>query len=194
MKKIETIVEYQQLASRTCPDLDTPELNLLHMNLGISTEIGEFLDAMKKNIAYNKPLDVVNLSEELADMSWYIANKSRIFYKKSWTEELEEKSYEVLLGEVKEYLDSISGIDINTKVAIILTSIIQPMTDDFTKETFNGVRDMAILSYVADIFEIDFFQSLTNNINKLKVRYPEKFNEKDALERNLEEERKQLEK
>jgi len=35
---------------------------------------------------------------------------------------------------------------------------------------------------------------MENNINKLRVRYPEKFTEENALNRNLELERKVLEK
>lgn len=35
---------------------------------------------------------------------------------------------------------------------------------------------------------------MENNIDKLRVRFPNKFNQKDALVRNLEEERKTLEK
>ena len=47
-----------------------------------------------------------------------------------------------------------------------------------------------------DIKEIgdDIYQSLQNNIDKLKVRFPDKFSEDQALNRNLEEERKELEK
>ena len=41
---------------------------------------------------------------------------------------------------------------------------------------------------------IDYEKSLENNINKLKVRFPEKFTEENALNRNLKEERKVLEK
>ena len=39
----------------------------------------------------------------------------------------------------------------------------------------------------------NYEKSLENNINKLKVRFPEKFTEENAINRNLEEERKQLE-
>ncbi len=46
---------------------------LLHAGIGISTEAGEFLDALKKHIFYGKELDRVNLKEELGDLFWYIA-------------------------------------------------------------------------------------------------------------------------
>ena len=46
---------------------------LLHAGMGIATEAGEFLDALKKSIFYGKELDRVNLKEELGDLLWYIA-------------------------------------------------------------------------------------------------------------------------
>ena len=78
MSKIKDILEYQGLAARTCPTLVGEGADERHMNLGVITEIGEALDIFKKNLAYNKPMDLVNLGEELADMAWYIVNKCRI--------------------------------------------------------------------------------------------------------------------
>lgn len=46
---------------------------LLHAGIGLSTESGEFLDALKKHIFYGKELDKVNLVEEVGDLFWYIA-------------------------------------------------------------------------------------------------------------------------
>lgn len=46
---------------------------LLHAGFGLSTEAGEFMDALKKHIFYGKELDRVNLREELGDLFWYMA-------------------------------------------------------------------------------------------------------------------------
>lgn len=46
---------------------------LLHAGIGLSTESGEFLDALKKHIFYGKELDKVNLAEEMGDLFWYLA-------------------------------------------------------------------------------------------------------------------------
>ena len=46
---------------------------LLHAGIGLATESGEFLDALKKHIFYGKDLDTVNLSEEMGDLFWYCA-------------------------------------------------------------------------------------------------------------------------
>lgn len=46
---------------------------LLHAGIGLATEAGEFLDALKKHVFYGKDLDTVNLSEEMGDLFWYCA-------------------------------------------------------------------------------------------------------------------------
>lgn len=46
---------------------------LLHAGMGLSTEAGEFLDSLKKHVFYGKPLDKINLAEELGDLFWYCA-------------------------------------------------------------------------------------------------------------------------
>ena len=64
---------YVDKAYRTFVDLGSHALNRQHMMLGMQTEFGEIADAIKKNIAYNRPIDVVNIKEELGDVIWYIA-------------------------------------------------------------------------------------------------------------------------
>lgn len=46
---------------------------LLHAACGLATESGEFLDQVKKHVFHNKPLDEVNLKEEIGDIFWYAA-------------------------------------------------------------------------------------------------------------------------
>ena len=94
---------------------------LLHAGIGLATETGEFLDAIKKTVFYGKELDKVNLKEELGDVLWYIA------------------------------------------VAM-------------------------------DELGTDFETEMKRNIEKLEQRYPEKFTPEKAENRNLERERKILEK
>ena len=79
-----TVNEYIKQSART----DAPctvstaqtaisRLDLLHASIGICTEAGEILDALKKNIYYGRALDVVNISEEVGDVMWYIAKLCR---------------------------------------------------------------------------------------------------------------------
>jgi NTP pyrophosphatase (non-canonical NTP hydrolase) len=73
-----TLNEYQQLAFRTAAPREgegavTAGHDLMHAGLGFATESGEFLDVLKKQHAYGKPLDAVNLREEVGDLLWYCA-------------------------------------------------------------------------------------------------------------------------
>lgn len=68
--------QYLQDAQRTLSDQYHNQRihpNLMHASIGMVTEAGEFLDALKKVLFYGKPLDKVNLIEELGDMMWYVA-------------------------------------------------------------------------------------------------------------------------
>ena len=111
--------EYVKLAARTNAPLDSDDENI-HMILGMLTEVGELADVFKKNMAYNKPIDWVNVEEELGDLLWYVA----------------------------------CFCDMNT---------------------------------------LDLENIMKKNINKLRVRYPEKFTEEKAKNRDLKTERKLLE-
>jgi NTP pyrophosphatase (non-canonical NTP hydrolase) len=76
-----TTAEYQELLLTTAPgrvhdrnvkDRLDGTIDLLHAQLGISTEAGEFADAIKKFLMYGKAYDRANLIEELGDLTWYI--------------------------------------------------------------------------------------------------------------------------
>lgn len=45
----------------------------IHMLFGMITEVGELMDAFKKEMAYGKEVDWVNVKEEVGDLMWYIA-------------------------------------------------------------------------------------------------------------------------
>lgn len=114
------IKEYVEKASRTDAPLSSLKTHDLHMILGMLTEIGELADIFKKELAYEKTVDWINIKEEIGDLMWYIAN-----FCKSHNFDLEE---------------------------------------------------------ILDIC-----------INKLIARYPEKFTQENALNRNLDAERNALE-
>lgn len=69
-----TTEQYQIETARTMADLNTIFDNEMHMALGMVTEAGELADVYKKALAYNKPIDYVNLKEEVGDLLWYISN------------------------------------------------------------------------------------------------------------------------
>jgi NTP pyrophosphatase (non-canonical NTP hydrolase) len=52
---------------------DKRAVRLLHAAMGMTTESGEFVDALKKYVFYGRPLDGVNIMEEAGDLLWYVA-------------------------------------------------------------------------------------------------------------------------
>lgn len=52
--------------------LDGNKAHAIHMAIGIAGESGELLDAIKKHVIYNKPLDRDNVVEELGDLEFYM--------------------------------------------------------------------------------------------------------------------------
>ncbi len=115
--------EYKRLALRTLSNkfhIENVSANALHAAMGLCTEAGEIQDHLKRVIFYGKPVDKVNLAEELGDILWYVA---------------------LMAHELK--------------------------------------------LEISDIMEM--------NIDKLKIRFPEKFTEELAIDRNLDKERETLE-
>lgn len=70
-----TIREYQKNTNRTNAPLDNSyyHMTALHMLMGMMTEVGELTDQFKKNLAYGKDIDWVNVKEEIGDLMWYIS-------------------------------------------------------------------------------------------------------------------------
>jgi len=64
--------DYQSGALRTAPQGHDTNREMLHAVLGLVTEAGELADALKKQLAYGKPVDRVNLIEEAGDVLWYL--------------------------------------------------------------------------------------------------------------------------
>lgn len=52
---------------------DEKTIRAIHASFGLVTEAGEFADVFKKHLFYGKPIDWVNLEEEMGDLFWYLA-------------------------------------------------------------------------------------------------------------------------
>jgi len=182
-----TLAEYQLNTKRTNVDLGSTMLNNIHMVLGLTSELSELCEALVN-------ADQVNVGEELADQMWYAS----------------------------EYCN-INGFDLELLLAMQPTVRVDADEDyDYAQESLvNSISELANLhkrelaykkapSYavqkqlicnivwciteVMDHQTIDCDRVLQNNIDKLKARYPNAFSEFDALNRNLAQERIELEK
>lgn len=69
-------LELSEVTERKFPDgltLNQSSAETLHAVMGLVTESGELMDAVKKHIIYGAELDMVNVKEELGDLFWYVA-------------------------------------------------------------------------------------------------------------------------
>ena len=67
-------MNFIQDATRTeSPNFYPVSPRILHATIGVNTEAGEMIDAVKKSMFYGKELDTVNILEEAGDILWYLA-------------------------------------------------------------------------------------------------------------------------
>jgi len=161
------------------------KLNLLHGAIGIMTEVVELVEAI--NIK-GEIKDRTNFLEELADIDWYAA----IFYR------------ELFLPTDRQQVTH--GSSSILEIVIELNSLSAKLLDLFKKYSYYGkeINSTVVTELVFEIEDRLIELALRANstldearyavINKLRVRYPEKFTSELADNRNLEAERKELNK
>lgn len=71
-------MNYETFVNLLFKEMPTETETILHAAVGISGEAGELLDAVKKTWVYNKPLDRINLREELGDILFYLQKLASI--------------------------------------------------------------------------------------------------------------------
>jgi hypothetical protein len=152
------------------------------MILGMNSEFNELYEAT----------DDINRGEEITDIMWYVSNYGNIkginlakkfqFQAGFYFYALEQNNYiEMLQVEISKLTD------IEKKAFAYKKSI-----DDYEREVLL-IKIAERINDCYSAFNINPFVSMERNINKLKVRFPDKFSEHSALNRDLETERKTLE-
>ena len=163
----------------------------MHGAVGLCTEVGELLDAVKKNLIYGKPLDMHNVREEVGDALWYLVLYLDAcgFSHKS----LEHESP----SEAGERCDALAlCIDLTYRSTYLLTQtnarISSAVAASSAREDLEAIYVLlwdivneAGAGSMSDIFEL--------NLAKLAERYKKGFSKEAALNRDLEAERKVLE-
>ena len=197
MTKISSLEEYRLLAMRTLPDLGSMSNNLLHMEAGIAGEfLGEAVDILKKTFAYKKPLNKVHLGEELADTVWYCVGVETI-NKLPEMEMCFDEEFIARIETIKNQTITYIKGSVRVRSGSIETECLGViLANKMAVDSTNRGGVLAIVGIcmgICEVLNIDFWQALTNNISKLQVRYPEKFTEEAALNRDLVAERVELE-
>lgn len=181
--------EYKVEAGRTMAQLGELVHDSMHMVIGMNTESSaELLPALKKN-----QVDITNIKEEIGDLMWYVANYASIHTFDLQLTELEIiKNLNLKFHTPKDLLEEI----------IITIGELQDLDKKFFayKKPYNQVEQynlfFTLKTYIETLcykLQFDLGKILQTNIDKLRARYPEKFTENNAVNRNLDKERQILE-
>jgi NTP pyrophosphatase (non-canonical NTP hydrolase) len=177
MIKLTTIENYQDQAKRTMNDLGSNSVNGAHMALGITTEILEMEEGISNN-------DRVNTREEHGDINFYIANECSI-YGLNFEDILLEAKTNSLMRKYEPFkLENI--VDLHKRELAYAKKM------DVNKLKVELVSLLTYLLHVSSGHDFSYEDSLHRNINKLYKRYPDKFTEEKALNRDLKAEYKTL--
>lgn len=161
--------------------------NILHATLGILSEIEETLENYEQGELVTDVTKQGSLSEEVADISWYVAILFRELNLEKDGLQLEihhGSGYETILNILT---TSLRLVDPLKKKIYYNKSIDESSISSITKNI------LSLLIYYCDLNGINFSESLDRNISKLKARYGEKFSSDRAVNRNLENEKNILE-
>lgn len=176
------------------------KIDMAHMAMGLSSELVELNEAIEKG-------DLINIEEELVDILWYVSGTIHILKTKR----------AFILPEVSNYNDNDTY---STTRFEFLTCYVSDFTDipkkmlAYKREVVAGEKpsnaskefyyeseiDKALYKIVVAVkqmmntYKCNFERGLQNNQDKLRARFPEKFTEEFANNRNLDKERKELEK
>lgn len=186
-----TLEQYFKDTQRTLPALSNPESDFMHMASGLCTELHEFKVAG----------DSINKIEEIGDFMWYLSNMYAIngitpptlrqiqeFPSSAHWDSFDSEGtlYKclLLLDIAKKYLAYKRVPDENLVITLLMQLFVS---------CYNTTKKVLGQAALKEKVELVFLDTLERNINKLKKRYPEKFTEYHANNRDLDAERKILE-
>lgn len=186
---------YQQDALRTLSDkyhIGAINPDLLHGALGLATEAGEFLEASLYG------LDRVNAKEELGDITWYIPPICRALG--TTIEQVEDAlgAPDIGPGSV---LTTPTLLDVAGRLCVEAAHV----QDVLKRTVYYGAplnseaiihrlgRIIHLIRHACVLLDTDHDEVKAININKLKARFPDRFTEAGAIERDTQHERVVLE-
>ncbi len=181
------IIAFKALVPRTANDLGTKLMNSLHATLGIGSEV-----LTELTIAFNKK-DSVNIAEELADTQWFAcwyAIVHNIYLPDAFTvehpNELSRKNRKAYYNALLINTGKLQDWD---KAELAYSKI--KYTPEQQMEALYNL--FSAIEFVALDRKINMSDARQRVMDKLKVRFPDKFSYDQANNRDLDAERKALE-
>ncbi|WP_052119849.1 MazG nucleotide pyrophosphohydrolase domain-containing protein [Inquilinus limosus] len=176
--------DFIDLALRTKADTFFPapaviqDMAVLLVTIAIAAEE---LDRCKKSLFYGKPYETADFGDLVVFLKDHVLTDGGVI----------PTEYE---GDV-DLLHGVVGLA--TELGELITPLVNEWMKDEEIDRVNLVEEIGdLLWYQALVLKVlgsDFATASDKVVNKLRIRYPEKFTEDQALNRNLEEERAVLE-
>ena len=183
-RAVRTECPYPPVVERLSGEDGLKGARLLHMSLGISNEIGELHEATDIHEKSDKPKsELLLIREEIGDLCWYTAGVCDV---------MELQFIHIMKAEPFDP-ESLADLDIVFKqIAIGAGRIAEQVKKHvfYGKQFDHGVIVVG-LGEVAEaamslalFYDLDFNKILVDNIAKLAARFPDKFTETDAVNRD----------
>lgn len=189
------INQYVELAKRTesiVSNINDIDLRLLHSSIGLATEIIELNKSIYDNKYGENNLDIINIREEIGDCFWYIAIACDVL-NLNFSDTIKNTNLQNITFDFQFYANK-SEIIIGEILDICKRHIYYKKQWDKTI-LINLFKELIEELYKALIASgVSLEDELEKNIDKLRARYPEKYTDYHAINRDLEAERKILEK
>jgi len=186
---IVSLTNHINVMKRTCRSVLNPQANLdlVHGSLGLINEFFELKEAVHKK-------DVINIKEEIGDSVWYICcmlNGLDLTF-----EDLEIAAPDVFIPAGDLAALKIAGVQHNDAIAglsdTVKAYLMYNRTYTLEHWVFLIKEVLIAISVVAKVFGITMEEIMAANKAKLEARYPEKFSEECANNRDLSKEHKAL--
>jgi len=185
--------EYMPLALRTAKPFPH-EQQVKHALLGLVTEIGELADNVKRFAIYGKPFDAVNMMEEVADCCWYLnLYMHEMHLGGKLVDDIWEETKVGFLAGKGLSTDLWDLVDMALMSAALVGGVAVPEKERgvSNREMVVGIATGLCGYLVYAGYTLD--AALTKNIDKLALRYGDKYSDYMALNRDTGAERKVLE-
>jgi hypothetical protein len=187
-RAVRTECPYAPVIGRAYAEAGTGDvgLRLAHMSLGVSNEVGELLEGMGTPpvvLEMIGPNVKLNIREELGDLTWYCAGVCSVLglsFNKVTTDEPYEIESETDFEMVIQQLIIGSG-----RIAEQVKRHVFYGKEAEEERVQSGVSNVVgAIQSIAAFFEFDLIKILQDNIAKLAARFPDKFTEVAAIDRD----------
>jgi NTP pyrophosphatase (non-canonical NTP hydrolase) len=178
-------VEYSPLALRTAKPL-TDEQNILHARILMISEAGEITNPIKALAIQGKPIDKVNLVEEVGDLLWglnlYLTTTGKSL---SAVDDAvaEYSSYLPLVTDVWQLVDT--AVKVGVFASGIHSATVADTHADRLRDSLSVRHLCGYLVQILDYAGCNFSQCLEANLAKLEKRHGAKFSAHSSLNRDL---------